>query len=51
MPFAYQKVPHENLWFIQPQKIDLKEFVQRPKFEQAALDLTFTKHLVAIDGA
>ena len=52
VPFVYQKVTHENqnLWFIQPTKIDLKEFAMRPKFEQAALDVTFTKHLVAIDG-
>ena len=52
MPFAYQKISHENqnLWFIQPNKIDLKEYIQRPKFEEAALDLTYTKHLVAIDG-
>ena len=52
MPFAYQKISHENqnLWFIQPTKIDLKEYIQRPKFEEAALDLTYTKHLVAIDG-
>jgi len=38
------------LWFIEPTKIDLREYVQKPKFEKAALDLTFTKHLVAIDG-
>jgi len=52
MPFVYQKVAHENqnLWFIKPTKLDLKEYVQRPKFETAALDLTFTKHLVALDG-
>ena len=24
--------------------------MSRPKFEQAALDMTYTKHLVAIDG-
>lgn len=41
---------NQNLWFIKPTKIDLKEFVQRPKFESAALDLTYTKHLVAVDG-
>ena len=52
MPFVYSKVnPHNNnLWHIKPQKINLKEFISRPKFEQAALDLTYTKHLVAIDG-
>ena len=43
-------MPHENLWFIKPTKIDLKEYAQRPKFSQAAVDLTYTKHLVAIDG-
>ena len=28
VPFVYQKVSHENsnLWFIQPTKIDLREF-------------------------
>lgn len=38
------------MWFIEPTKIDLREYVQKPKFEKAALDLTYTKHLVAIDG-
>ena len=38
------------MWLIKPTKVDLKEFVAKPRFDQAALDLTFTKHLVAIDG-
>jgi hypothetical protein len=52
VPFVHAKVSHSNsnLWFLKPNKIDLKDFVTRPKFDQAALDLSFTKHMVAIDG-
>lgn len=52
MPFVYSKAGNENqgMWLVKPNTVDLKEFVAKPRFEQAALDLTYTKHLVAIDG-
>ena len=52
MPIAYQKVTsdNQNLWFAKPTTINLKDFISKPKFDQAALDLTYTKHMIAIDG-
>lgn len=41
---------NQNLWFTKPASINLKEFISRPKFEQASLDLTYSKHMTAIDG-
>ena len=30
--------------------MNLKDLIARPKFEQATLDLTYSKHMTAIDG-
>ena len=52
MPLQYQKIQSDtqNLWFVKPQTINLKDHISRTKFEQATLDLTYSKHLTAIDG-
>lgn len=52
MPLQYQKIQSEtqNLWFVKPQTINLKDYISRTKFEQASLDLTYSKHMTAIDG-
>ena len=48
---TYQKhSDNQNLWFVKPVSMNLKDLISRPKFEQASLDLTYSKHMTAIDG-
>jgi hypothetical protein len=52
VPFNYERLSPENqnLWLIRSSNIDLKNFVIQPKFEQAALNLTYSMHMTALDG-
>ena len=52
VPMSYLKTTtdNQNLWFPKPQCINLKDYISRPKFEQASLDLSYSKHMTAIDG-
>ena len=41
---------NQNLWFYKPELINLREFVQRPNFESAKVDIKLSKYLTAVDG-
>lgn len=41
---------NQNLWFHKPQIINLREFVQKPNFESAKVDIKLSKYLTAVDG-
>ena len=51
-PFSYSKIAHEqqNIWYYKPQNINLREFVQKPGFEQQTLPLSYSKYFTAVDG-
>lgn len=57
VPFNYERVQIDQqpqnastLWYIKPETIDLFKYTKTPKFESVALDMTYSKHLTAIDG-
>ena len=51
-PLTMTKLQNENqnLWFYKPEVINLREFVQRPNFESAKVDIKLSKYLTAVDG-
>jgi transcription initiation factor TFIID subunit 6 len=43
VPFNYERLgaENQNLWLVRGQKINLRDFVTQPKFESAALDVSY----------